>query len=157
MENELIYLTHNEWQKLGQDLDFLRSEKRKEVADRLREAIADGLDPDIDLVYENVKSDQGFLEWRIREIEKLLSHPIIVNLDEPDTGTVRIGSTVNLQEDTLPPERYTIVGITEAEPSLGRISYRSPVGKGLIGSRPGDERVVATPSGDRRLRILSVS
>jgi transcription elongation factor GreA len=155
MEKELIYVTSTEKELLEEKLRHLTTVERKEIAKKLREATSDKSEFEDNLAFETAKIEQGFLEWRIREIEILLRMPTVADSGSSN-GIARIGSTVIIQESPGNRETYTIVGTTEANPRSGKVSYRSPLGKALIGCSAGDEVLVDTPSGERRILIVTV-
>ncbi len=148
------YLTPEGAQRLQEELEHLKTVKRQELARRLREAIQMG-DLSENADYIAAKEEQGFLEGRIQELESLLRKAIIIENDG-HKDEVDLGATVTIQEDGLPPETYTIVGATEANPAQGRISHESPMGKALLGHRVGEEVEVETPNGKYKVKILEV-
>lgn len=156
MANRYIYVTPQGLKKLEDELEFLRSVKRYEVAQRLHEAIEEGGELEENAAYEVAKTEQAFLEGRIREIEEKLSRAIIIEPGVP-TGVAQIGSTVIVQENGGDPEVYTIVGASEANSREGLISYESPLGQALISKHAGDEISVKAPVGELRFRIIKVS
>jgi len=129
------FLTREGYQKLQEELDFLRSTKRQEIANRLHEAMEGG-----ELIenaeYEAAKNEQAFVEGRIKELEILLATARVIG-DTDRVDTVQVGSKVTIQEEGGSPEIYTIVGAAEANPRAGRISNESPLGKSLLNRRPG--------------------
>jgi transcription elongation factor GreA len=150
----LSYLTVQGHQKLQEELDFLRSDKRQEVANRLHEAMEGG-ELIEDAEYEAAKNEQAFVEGRIKELELLLANAQIIE----ETGKkdfVQIAAKVTIQEDGNEPEVYKIVGPVEANPRNGYISNESPLGKALMDHRPGDLVTVEAPSGSFTVRILEV-
>jgi len=151
------YLTQNGFDKLQAELDNLRTVRRQEVAERLREAMADGdAGIDNDAEVDAAKNEQAFVEGRIRELEIILSSAIII--DENATfDIVAIGAKVEIQENGTPPEKYTIVGATEADPKNGYISNESPLGEALIGHKAGDLVTVHAPNGEFTVKILKIS
>jgi transcription elongation factor GreA len=152
MANTAVYVTHEGLKKLEEELEFLRTVKRQEVAQRLHEAMEDG-----ELIenaeYEAAKNEQAFVEGRILELEHMLAQAQLI---EPakSTGVVRIGSTVVIQEDGQSAETYTIVGAAEANPREGLIS-NGPGPAGAQGGRrhrsPGARR--RTPLPDRQDQV----
>ena len=148
------FLTQEGHDKLQNELDQLRGHKRKEIADRLHEAIEGG-----DLIenaeYEAAKNEQAFVEGRIKELEILLANARIVDDSEP-VDEVQVGATVTIQEGDLDPEVYDIVGAAEADPINGRISNESPLGDALLDHRAGDNVVVEAPDGAYEVVILKV-
>ena len=149
------FLTQDGFLKLQQELDYLRTEKRKEVADRLHEAMEGG-----ELIenaeYEAAKNEQAFLEGRIKELEVLLASARVIEGNPPAADLIQVGSTVTVQEEGLPAETYTIVGAAEADPAKGRISNESPLGKALLNKKPGDQVQVDAPGGVFVVKVLKV-
>lgn len=152
------YLTPEGYKKLEDELEHLRTVKRKEIADRLREAMEGddlGLDPDAE--FEAAKNDQAFLEGRIKELEILLANARVID-ENHKTDTIQVGTHVTIQEEgASSPEEYIIVGAAEADPRQGRISNVSPLGKALIDHRQGDVVRVEAPAGGFTVRILKIS
>ena len=150
------YLTREGYEKLQQELEYLRTTRRKEVAQRLRDAMEDGdAGIDNDAEVDAAKNEQAFVEGRIRELELLLANVHIVEKSE-QMEVVQIGSTVTIQEDGMEAEVYTIVGAAETDPVHGRISNESPLGSALIGHRAGDEVEVKAPNGSFVVKIIKV-
>jgi transcription elongation factor GreA len=106
--------------------------------------------------YHKAKEDQGFLEGRIQELERLLHDAVIKEIAAGIPEMVDIGCRVTIQEEDYEPEVYTVVGAKEANPRSGKISYESPIGKAIMGKRAGDEAIAYTPAGKLHLKILSV-
>ncbi len=152
----VAYLTPEGYKKLQEELDYLRNVRRKEVAERLREALEGGdRGIDMDAEYDAAKNEQAFVEGRIDELERILASARLV--EEPaHNGIVQIGSTVVIQQDGFEPETYVIVGLAEADPSAGRISYESPLGGALMNHKAGDEVTVEAPAGEFTVKILEV-
>ncbi len=149
-----VYLTREGYAKLEEELNYLRTVRRQEVARRLHEALAEG---DIleNAELEAARNEQAFVEGRILELEELLRRAEIIE-EEASNGIVRVGSRVTIVEGDGPPETYHIVGPAEASPSEGKISYESPLGKALMGHRVGDEVTVNAPDGALTFRIVEI-
>ena len=148
------YLTREGYTKLQEELKYLRTTKRQEVAERLHEAM-DGGELIEDAEYEAAKNEQAFVEGRIQELEILLANARVIE----ETGkmdVVQIAARVTIQEDSSEPEVYTIVGAAEANPREGRISNESPLGRALMEHRAKDEVTVNAPDGSFTVRILKV-
>ncbi|NLZ26233.1 MAG: transcription elongation factor GreA [Chloroflexi bacterium] len=150
------YLTREGYEKSEQELVFLRTEKRKQVAARLQEAMEDG-----ELIenaeYEDAKNEQAFVEGRIKELEILLANAYIIDDGEHPEGVVVVGSTVTLKfEDGDESETYMIVGAAEANPRENRISNESPIGHALIGKQVGDKVKVESPGGAFYVEIVEI-
>ncbi|MBO0587027.1 transcription elongation factor GreA [Sporosarcina sp. E16_8] len=143
-------------QKLEEELDFLKSVKRKEVVERIKIARSHG-DLSENSEYDSAKEDQGFLEGKIVSIESMIRNAVIITADELNTDEVRLGKTVTFKE--LPDgdeETYTIVGSAEANPIEGLISNDSPIAKALIGRSKGDQVKINTPGGEMSVTILDI-
>jgi transcription elongation factor GreA len=148
------YLTRHGFDKLQEELEHLRTEKRKEVADRLHEAMEGG-ELIEDAEYEAAKNEQAFVEGRIQELEMILANARIVD----ETGkreVVQVGAHVTIQEGDNDPEIYTIVGPAEANPREGFVSNESPLGRALMDHRAGDKVRVDAPAGAFYVQILKV-
>ncbi len=151
------FLTRQGYQKLQEELEFLRTVKRQEVAQRLHEAVegSGDLGVDLDAEYEAAKNAQAFTEGRIQELEILLANAHVIE----DTGkmdNVQVGATVTIQDGEGDPEIYPIVGPAEANPREGRISNESPLGRALMEKRPGDTVKVDAPGGAFTVRVVKV-
>jgi len=148
------YLTKEGFEKLQKELDYLRSEKRNEVAIRLREALEDGeLIENAEL--EAAKNEQSFVEGRIKELEILLSNAHLID-ESMKSDMIQVGSKVKVKEEGYDPEEYVIVGAAEADPRLGRISNESPLGQALLNKKAGDKVKVEAPGGEFEIEILSI-
>jgi transcription elongation factor GreA len=150
------FLTKEGFEKLQDELDYLRTVKRQEVADRLHEAMEGG-----ELIenaeYEAAKNEQAFVEGRIQELEMLLATARVIDDDKKKRAdSVQVGSTVTIQEDGYEEETYTIVGAAEANPRDGKISNESPIGKAILGHRAGDEVQVEAPDGSYKVCIIKI-
>lgn len=148
------FLTRHGYQKLQEELEYLRTIKRQEVAHRLHEAMEGG-ELIEDAEYEAAKNEQAFVEGRIQELEMLLANARVID----ETGkmeVVQVAAKVTIQEGELEPEVYTIVGPAEANPRAGRVSNESPLGRALMDHRAGDVVHVDAPGGSFTVRILKV-
>ena len=154
MSNQDVYLTAEGLKKLEEELEHLRTIRRKEVAERLREAMEGG-----DLIdnaeYEAAKNEQAFIEGRILENEHKLAQARIIEPGE-STGIVDIGNTVVVKQDGKKRETFTIVGAAEADPKSGLISNESPLGQALLGHQVGDEIEVDAPAGVLSFQIVKI-
>jgi transcription elongation factor GreA len=149
------FLTNDGQQHARSQLEYLRTVKRAEVAHYLREAVEAG-DITRNAAFEDARFEQTRLEARIAELEHLLATAQVINLDQVPADAVSLGSIVRLAASDGRTYRYTIVGSYEADPGAGRISHESPVGKGLLGRKAGDQVLVATPGGVKVYTILSI-
>lgn len=146
--------------KLQDELDELKNVKRKEVAERLKEAISYG-DLSENSEYQEAKNEQAFIEGRILELEQMIKNAKIISDSKATTKAkeVQIGTTVTVKNKTDgdDPVEYTIVGSTEANPLEHKISNESPVGKALLGKKKGDIAEVNTPAGAYKYEVLKVA
>ena len=149
------FLTREGYEKLQEELDFLRTKKREEIANRLHEAMEGG-----ELIenaeYEAAKNEQAFVEGRIKELEILLATARVIDEGSTVSGAVQVGSKVTIKEEDLEQEVYTIVGAAEANPINGKISNESPLGRALLNRKAGDRVQVDAPAGDFTVQILKV-
>ena len=154
-EKETI-LTQEGLKHLEEELENLKSVKRREVAERIKVAIGYG-DISENSEYEDAKNEQAFIEGRIITLEKMLRNARIINDDEVDTNTVSIGSKVVLVDMEYGDEmEYSIVGTAESDPTAHKISNESPVGKAILGKQKGDEIEVAAPVGAIKYKIVDI-
>lgn len=149
------FLTREGFEKLQEELEYLRTQRRQEIAQRLHEAMEGG-----ELIenaeYEAAKNEQAFVEGRIKELEILLATARIVD-EIPAADTVQVGCRVTIQEEGSDlQETYSIVGAAEADPSEGKISNESPLGKALLNHKPGDKVQVDAPAGSFWVTIIKV-
>ncbi len=154
-QKPVFHLTHEGYEKLRQELEYLKTVKRKELAERLRAAIQMG-DLSENADYIATKEEQGFVEGRIQELEIILRYAVIID-EHTNKDVVDLGARVTIQEDGYPPETYLIVGPTEADPHNGKISHESPMGKALLGRKKGDVVTVDTPAGPVQIKILDIA
>ena len=159
MAGNTTYLTREGLKKLETELDHLRRVRRYEVAERLRAAIDEGGNLRENAEYESAKNEQSFVEGRILQLETMLSDAVIIQDNgNSNEGIVRLGNTVHIQEeDTEDVEIYQIVGAAEANPSEGRISNESPLGRALLDQKVGDTITVTTPAGELSFEIIKIS
>jgi transcription elongation factor GreA len=154
MTQQETFLTPEGYQKLEEELHYLKTVRRPEVADAIHEAKMDG-DVSENAGYEEAKRQQGFLEGRIMTIEGMLNNAVLIESNGP-TDTVILGAQVTVVEEGFEPETYHIVGSAEADPTNGRISNESPLGKALMGHRAGDRVTFETPGGTLEMEILQI-
>lgn len=148
------FLTRHGFEKLQEELEYLRITKRQEVAQRLHEAMEGG-ELIEDAEYEAAKNEQAFVEGRILELEILLANARVINENQKQ-DTIQVGSHVTVQEEGLEPEEYVIVGPAEADPRQGRISNESPLGRALIEHRVDDLVRVDAPAGTFTVRVVKI-
>jgi transcription elongation factor GreA len=148
------FLTREGYQKLQEELEYLRTIKRQEVAKRLHEAMEGG-ELIEDAEYEAAKNEQAFVEGRIQDLEILLANARVIE-DTGNKEVVQVGAKVTIQEEGSDAELYTIVGPAEADPRNGRISNESPLGRALMDHRAGDTVRVDAPGGSFTVQVLKV-
>ena len=150
----ISFLTHEGYNKLQEELEHLKMQKRQEIAERLHEAMEGG-----ELIenaeYEAAKNEQAFVEGRIKELEILLATARVVD-EKTKAESVQVGATVTIKEENCEPEVYSIVGAAEADPRTHHISNESPLGKALINKKIGDEVEVEAPDGLFKVQILKI-
>lgn len=156
MSDKEVILTPDGLKRLEDELETLKSVKRREVAERIKVAIGYG-DISENSEYEDAKNEQAFIEGRVITLEKMLRNARIINSDEIATDVVSIGVTVSVEDleygDTM---EYTIVGTAESDPLNNKISNESPVGKAIIGKKVGTIVDVTTPAGVIQYKILDI-
>ncbi len=153
MFTEQTVLTPEGYQRAKQELEELKHVKRKEIAGRIQDAKELG-DLSENAEYAEAKNEQSFTEGRIVELENLIKTAVVI--DSPtDSTVVRVGSTVTVKGKST-EATYTIVGSNEADPTAGKISNESPLGKAFIGKRAGDAITVTTPAGKSSYTIQTI-
>lgn len=156
MSDKEVILTQEGLKKLEDELENLKSVKRREVAERIKVAIGYG-DISENSEYEDAKNEQAFIEGRVITLEKMLRNARIINSDEIDTDTVGIGATVSVEDlefgDIV---EYTIVGTAESNPLQNKISNESPVGKAILGKKKGTVVDVNVPAGVIQYKIVDI-
>jgi len=156
MSGKEIYLTYEGLRKLEEELERLKGEKRREIAERIKQALAFG-DISENSEYDEAKSEQAQNELRIVQLENMLKNAVVIDEDEVDTNSVRLGTRVKVYDMDLDEEmEYYIVGSTEADPLEQKISNDSPVGRALMGKKPGDIVTVQVSDGTVRLKVLQI-
>ena len=155
MKKKEIFLTSEGYLDLENELHYLKTTKRNEVTQTLKDARALG-DLSENSEYEQAREDQANLEKRIIEIEYALEHAVVIDKSDND-GKVGIGCQVELMyEDDEDTESYKIVGSQEADPFNNKISNESPVGKALMGHKVGDTVSVETQAGLLKYKVLEI-
>ena len=157
MPDNPVLLTEEGLARLEKELEHLKTVRRPQVAERIRQA-KELASTQNNAEYDDAKNDQAFVEGRILTLEKLVQDARIINEEEAHhASAVQIGSTVHLVDGEGKRTQYTIVGSAEADPKAGRISNESPVGRALLGKRVGDEVQVAVPKGVLRYTVTKIS
>lgn len=151
-----VILTYEGLKKLENELEHLKSVKRREIAERIKTALSFG-DISENAEFDEAKNDQAYVEARIAHIENLLKHAKVIDEDDINTELVGLGTKVKVLDlDESDEVEYTIVGSTEANPSAFKISNESPVGNALMGKTVGSEVKVAVPDGIINLKVLEI-
>ncbi len=152
-----VILTPEGFEKLKVEIETLSTDRRREVADRIRVAREFG-DISENAEYDDAKNEQAMLEQRIAALEEKLRSAQVIDASELSTDVVRVGVTVNVKDEgSGDSDKYTIVGSAEANPREKKLSNESPVGKALMGHKRGETVEVALPSGKKRkLKITKI-
>ncbi len=159
--DEVVYVTKEGLKELQDELEHLKTTRRREVAQRLKEAISYG-DLSENAEYEEAKNEQAFVEGRIRELEEKVKHAKVISekKDKPGVKVVNLGTKVVLRIIKAGKEgdneEYTIVGSTEADPMVNRISNESPIGNAIMGHKAGDTVDVVVPAGKIKCKIAKI-
>lgn len=155
MPDKEFLLTPDGLARLEQELEFLRSVRRSQVAEKIQRAKEMG-GTDHNAEYEEAKNDLAFVEGRILTLEQMVKKAVIIKSEPSSHSEVKIGCQVHVTDQDGRPSHYTIVGSTEASPSEGKISDQSPVGQALLKKKVGDVVDVAAPAGTIKLRIKKI-
>ena len=157
MPQKETLLTYEGLKKLEDELEFLKTEKRKEVAERIKVALGFG-DLSENSEYDEAKNEQAQVEMKILDLENKLRNVKLIDEDEIDTKTVQVGNTVEVLDiefdETI---NYTIVGSTEADLLENKISNESPIGKALLGRKKNEVIAVDAPAGVLSFKILKIT
>ncbi len=145
------------FEKLEQELTYLITVRRAEVAQKLKEARSFG-DLSENAEYDEAKNEQGILEATIAELENTIANAEVVDDDSISINEVGIGSVITvLRKGASAPEKLQIVGSTEADPANGKVSDESPIGKAAMKKKTGDKFIVDAPVGELQFEILEIS
>jgi transcription elongation factor GreA len=155
-DQNVTYLTADGIKKLQEELEYLTSVRRPEIAQQIADAKADG-DLSENAGYDEAKNTQAFVEGRILTIKSLLGTAVVIS-ENGRNDVVDVGARVTIKDvEYGDEETYSIVGSAEVDPTDGRISHRSPIGRALMGRRRGDRVEVETPGGKIGFEIVSIS
>ncbi len=156
-ESKKVILTSEGLEKLEQELEYLTTQKRQEVAEKIKQALSFG-DLSENSEYDEAKIEQAQVEERIKALDNMLKNVQIIDEEDIDTKKVGLGSKVKVLDMEFNEEmEYTIVGSTEADPSQNKISDESPVGKALLGQKKNKIVEVTVPAGVIQFKILSIT
>jgi transcription elongation factor GreA len=155
-ETKKYVMTYEGVKKLEEELEYLKSVKRKEITEKIKVALGYG-DLSENSEYDEAKNEQAFVEGRIIQLENMLKNASIVDESEISTDKVSIGSIVKVKDYDFDEEvEYFIVGSAESDPMNFKISNESPVGNALVGKKVGDVIEVAVPGGISKFEILEI-
>lgn len=154
---KVIKITDDGLKKLEEELEYLKTEGRADIAEKIKVACGYG-DLSENSEYDEAKNEQAKIEARIVEIEAMLKNVEIIEDVKGNTKSVIVGVKVKVLDEEYGDEcEYRVVGSTEADPRNGKISDESPVGKALLGKKIGEEVIVEAPGGEFKLKILGIS
>lgn len=154
-EDKMYPMTEEGKEKLQAELEDLKTVQRPKVIERIKIARSYG-DLSENSEYESAKDEQSMLETRISTFERMIQYAQIIDNEGTDKDEISVGKKVTFQEGDDDPEEYTIVGAAEADPMAGKISNDSPIAKGLLGHRVGENVTFPTPGGDMTVKVLAV-
>lgn len=156
MNKPITVLTRKGEQQLKDELNELRSVRRRDVAEKIKVALSFG-DLSENSEYDEAKNEQGMIESRIAEIEQTLAHARVIDDDDISTEKVGIGTTVKILDMDMDEEmEFKMVGTKEADIDSGKMSDESPIGKAIINREVGEEVEIETPSGTINMKILEI-
>ena len=156
MNKPITVLTRKGEQQLKDELNELRSVRRREVAEKIKVALSFG-DLSENSEYDEAKNEQGMIESRIAEIEQTLAHAQVIDDEDISTEKVGIGTTVKILDMDLDEEmEFKMVGTKEADIDSGKMSDESPIGRAIMNREVGDEVDIETPSGAVKMKILEI-
>lgn len=157
MEEKEVILTQEGYDNLEKELNYLKTEKRAEIADRIKVALGFG-DLSENSEYDEAKNAQAANETKIAELENKLRYAKIIDESEIDTKTVQVGNTVKVLDIEFDEEvSYTIVGSTEVNLAENKISNESPIGRALLGAKKNQTVEVQAPAGVMKYKILAIT
>ena len=143
-------------EELKNELSYLKTVREREVADQIKEARSFG-DLSENSEYDEAKNEQGKLYSRIAELENILANCSVIEEEDNDTNTVRLGSKITVEDVEMgEQETYEVVGSQEADPMNGRISEESPFGKALLGKAIGETVIVEAPAGNIEYKVVDI-
>lgn len=156
MVDREIILTPEGYRRLKDEVDYLSTTKREEVAERIRNSRDFG-DISENSEYDDAKNEQALLEARIYALEEKLRGATVIDSGAIKTDTVGVGTKVTIQDmERGDVVQYAIVGSAEADPTDHKLSNESPVGRAIMGRKPGDKVTVAVPQGSKKFKVLAI-
>lgn len=157
MSDKKVVLTYEGLKKKEEELQELKTVRRKDVAEKIKEARGQG-DLSENAEYDAAKEEQAEIEARIVVLEKMLRNAEVIDEEDLSTETVSIGCRVTIYDEEFEEEKeYLIVGSAESDPLSGKISNESPLGKALLGSKVDTKLSIAVPSGEIKVRIVAIA
>lgn len=154
--NKQTYLTYEGIKKIEEELEQLKTVRRKEVTEKIKVAISYG-DLSENSEYDEAKNEQAFVEGRIATLENMLRNVKLIDEDDIKTDVVSIGSVVKVKDLQYDDElEFTVVGSAEADPMKMKISNEAPIGRGLLGKKVGDKVEIQVPDGVTTFEILEI-
>lgn len=155
-QSKKFIMTYEGVKKLEEELEYLKTVKRKEITEKIKVALGYG-DLSENSEYDEAKNDQAFTEGRIIQLENMLKNAVVVDESEISTDIVTVGSIVKVMDFDFDEEvEYSIVGSAEADPMNFKISNESPVGEGLMGKKVGDVVEIEVPGGTTKFEVLGI-
>ena len=155
--HEPVFLTRDAMKTLKGELDYLRIMRRREIADMLASSRENDYSVEADAPYDPVRDEQAFVEGRILELEQMLAHAQLIDEEAGKrAGRVALGSTVVVEDARRKSHTYKIVSSAETNPSQGKVSEASPVGKALLGAAPGETVTVQAPAGPVKMKVVTL-
>jgi len=157
MSEKKTMLTYDGLKKLEEELQELKVVKRKQIAQKIKEARGQG-DLSENAEYDSAKEEQAEVEARISILEKMLRNAEVIDEEDIDTNTINLGCKIKLYDEEFDEEvEYVLVGSTEADPMAGRISNESPLGLALLGKAQGERIEVSAPDGNMYYKVLEIN
>ncbi len=157
MGDKILFLTYEGLKKIEDELDYLKTEKRKEIAETIKVARGFG-DLSENAEYDEAKKEQAEVEVRIVKLEKLLQNTEVIDLNEISTDVVSIGTKVTVYDELFEEEEeFTVLSSIEADPNKNIISDESQMGKALIGAKVGEKVKVNAPNGEFEMKVLKIT
>ncbi|MCX6740256.1 MAG: transcription elongation factor GreA [Candidatus Parcubacteria bacterium] len=154
MSDDKKYLTPEGLKKVEQEVHHLKTVRRREISSKIEDALKLG-DISENAEYHEAKDEQGMLEARIRELEEIINNAVIIESTNGKKKCVSVGCTIEVKLDS-DTKKFTIVGPSEANPSVGLISNESPIGQAFLGKKIGDSVDVQAPAGVIKYKVLSI-
>ena len=157
MSEKTVFLTYEGLKERERELEYLKTEKRKEISEKIKVALGFG-DLSENAEYDEAKNEHAEVELKIVKLEKMLKNAKIIDEEEISTDIVSVGIKVKILDIEMEEEEvYTLVGSEEADPMENKISDESPVGKAILGAKVNDVVTVSSPNGEYEIKILEIS